>query len=148
MGNRRFLIRIKGASLPVRSLWRNSGLMVFWSAWMGGDGVWIMPRWSVSGGRWNMRTSKSKSTSVCRSSASASNIMWIFTTPGGFIRLSNIERRMKSISELVIGKQWDIVTQRLLHQSFNKMLSNLGVRRKQMYLELKIMEIFYLQPQR
>ena len=36
---------------------------------------------------------------------------------------------MKSISALVIGKQWDIVTQRLLHQSFNKMLSNLGVRR-------------------
>ena len=28
-----------------------------------------------------------------------------FTTPGDFIRLSNIGRRMKSISELVIGKQ-------------------------------------------
>ena len=36
---------------------------------------------------------------------------------------------MKSISVLVIGKQWDIVTQRLLHQSFNKMLSNWGEKR-------------------
>ena len=36
---------------------------------------------------------------------------------------------MKSISELVIGKQWDIVNQRLLHQSFNKMLSNSGEKR-------------------
>ena len=33
----------------------------------------------------------------------------VLTTQGGFIRLSNIGRRMKSISELVIGKQWDIV---------------------------------------
>ncbi len=37
---------------------------------------------------------------------------------------------MKSISALVIGKQWDIVIQRLLHQSFNKMLSKRGEKRK------------------
>ena len=36
---------------------------------------------------------------------------------------------MKSISALVIGKQWDIVIQRLLHQSFNKMLSKRGEKR-------------------
>ena len=48
------------------------------------------------------------------------SIMCIFTTPGGFIRLSNIGRRMKSISELVIGKQWHIVNQGSLHQSFHK----------------------------
>ena len=35
---------------------------------------------------------------------------------------------MKSISELVIGKQWDIVNQGSLHQSFNKMLSKRGGR--------------------
>ena len=38
---------------------------------------------------------------------------------------------MKSISALVIGKQWDIVIQRLLHQSFNNMLSKRGEKRKQ-----------------
>ena len=37
---------------------------------------------------------------------------------------------MKSISELVIVKQWDIVNQGSLHQSFNKKLPNLGVRRR------------------
>ena len=47
-------------------------------------------------------------------------LRFVFTTPGGFIRLSNIGRRMKSISELVIGKQWHIVTQGALHQSFHK----------------------------
>ena len=73
-----------------------------------------------SGGRWNMRTSKSRSMSACRNSALVSSIMWIFTTPGGFIRHSNIGRRMKSISELAIGKQWDIVNQGSLHQSFHK----------------------------
>ena len=40
---------------------------------------------------------------------------------------------MKSISELAIGKQWDIVIQRLLHQSFNKMLSKRGEKRKLSY---------------
>ena len=39
------------------------------------------------------------------------------TTPGQF---SNIGHRMKSILVLVIGKQWDIVTQRLLNESFNR----------------------------
>ena len=58
--------------------------------------------------------------SVCRNSALVSSIMWIFTIPGGFIRHSNIGRRMKSISELAIGKQWHIVNQGALHQSFNK----------------------------
>ena len=40
----------KGASLPVRSSWRNFGTMAFRSAWTDGDGVWIMQKWSVSGG--------------------------------------------------------------------------------------------------
>ena len=39
-------------------------------------------------------------------------------TPPG--RFSNIGHRMKSILVLVIGKQWDIVTQRLLNESFNR----------------------------
>ena len=34
--------------------------------------------------------------------------------------MRKIGRRMKSISELAIGKQWDIVKQGSLHQSFNK----------------------------
>ena len=36
-----------------------------------------------------------------------------FITQGGFIRLSNIKRLMKSISRLAISKQWDIVKQGL-----------------------------------
>ena len=36
---------------------------------------------------------------------------------------------MKSISELAIGKRWNIVNQGPLHQSFNKKLSTLGERR-------------------
>ena len=59
-------------------------------------------------------------TSAYRNFALASNIIWNFSTQDGFIRLSNIGRRMKSISELAIGKQWDIVSQGSLHQSFNK----------------------------
>ena len=49
-------------------------------------------------GHWNMRTSKSRSMSACRSSVSVFSIMWIFITQGGFIRHSNIGCRMKSIS--------------------------------------------------
>ncbi len=54
---------------------------------------------------------RTKSTLVRRNSASMSSIMCIFTTLGGFIQHSCIVRWMKSISELVIGKLWDIVKQ-------------------------------------
>ena len=40
--------------------------------------------------------------------------------------MRKIGRQMKSISKLVIGKQWDIVDQGPLHQSFNKKLSTEG----------------------
>ena len=39
---------------------------------------------------------------------------------GGFLQHSDIGRRMKSISALAIGQQWDIVNHGSLHQSFNK----------------------------
>lgn len=52
--------------------------------------------------------------------------MWIFTNSGEFIRHSNIGRPTKSISELVSSKQWEIVTQRILHPSFHEKLSNTG----------------------
>lgn len=66
-----------------------------------------------------MRTSKSKSTSACRNSALGCSIMSIFITPEGSTRHYNIKRRMTFIFLLAIGKLWDIVNQRSLHQSFN-----------------------------
>ena len=68
----------------------------------------------------NDRMTGRRRINACRSSVSVFSIMWIFITQGGSIRHSNIGRRMKSISELAIGKQWDIVKQGSLHQSFNK----------------------------
>ena len=90
---------------------RSCGPMTFGSAWMDRDDVWIRQTWSASGGRWNMRTSKSKSTLACCSSTSWCSIMWIFTILRKFILHSNIRLRTKSFSPLVIGKQWDIVNQ-------------------------------------
>ena len=54
----------------------------------------------------------------------------IFYNSRRFFRYSNIGHLIKSISGLVIGKQWDIVTRVFLHQSFHKKLSNWEERRK------------------
>ena len=50
---------------------------------------------------------------------------------------------MKSISELVIGKQWDIITQWLSRRSFNKKLSNRGQKRIIPTLIICLEQFFY-----
>ena len=52
-----------------------------------------------------------------------------FITFANSLRRFNIGYWMKFISELVSGKRWDIITQRILHQSFNKNFSNCGKKR-------------------
>ena len=96
---------------------------------MDADAVGITLKWSVFGGLWSMKISKSRITSACRNYGSEYSTMWISTTPVEFTRHCNTTLRMKSISAFAIQQTEVILVQVRLHRSFRKSCPAKGARR-------------------